>query len=109
VTIYVLRSLIGCFVSCAFLLPPPHAARAQDRAQIEAGADVYKDKCAQCHGERLVNPGSSFDLRKLRADERPRFNKSVAEGKGQMPAWGGMLSGEDMDQLWAYIRSKSDE
>ena len=101
-----LRCLIGCFVCCVLLLPSH--AWAQDRAQIEAGAAVYKDKCAPCHGERLVNPGSSFDLRKLRADERPRFDKSVTEGKGQMPAWGGMLSDEEMDQLWAYIRSKAD-
>ena len=85
----------------------PVAAFAQDSAQIAAGADVYRDKCAECHGERLVNPGASFDLRKLRADERPRFDKSVNDGKGQMPAWGGVLSAEDMDALWAYIRSKA--
>lgn len=83
------------------------AAWAQDSAQIAAGADIYRDKCAECHGERLVNPGSSFDLRKLRADERARFDKSVNEGKGQMPAWSGQLSAEDMNALWAYIRSKA--
>ena len=85
----------------------PAAARAQDGSQVAAGADLYRDKCAECHGERLINPGSSFDLRKLRADERARFDKSVTDGKGQMPAWGGQLSAEDMDALWAYIRSKA--
>jgi len=107
VTFFAPRSSIVCLVCCPLLAP--HSGWAQDRAQIEAGAAVYKEKCAPCHGERLVNPGSSFDLRKLRADGRPRFDKSVTEGKGQMPAWGGMLSDEDMDQLWAYIRSKADE
>jgi mono/diheme cytochrome c family protein len=95
----------ACIALFAVLAALP--ASAQDRAQIEAGAEIYRDKCAQCHGERLVNPGSSFDLRKLGADERARYNKSVAEGKGQMPAWGGVLSDEEMDQLWAYIRSKA--
>jgi len=85
----------------------PTAASAQDAALTAAGADVYKDKCAECHGERLVNPGASFDLRKLRADERARFDKSVNDGKGQMPAWAGQLSAEEMDALWAYIRSKA--
>lgn len=97
-----LRFLI---LSGALLIPA--AAWAQDSVHIAAGADVYRDKCAECHGERLVNPGASFDLRKLRADERPRFDKSVNDGKGQMPAWGGVLSAEEMDALWAYIRSKA--
>jgi mono/diheme cytochrome c family protein len=56
-----------------------------------------------------VNTGSTFDLRRLRADERPRFDKATAEGKGQMPAWGGMLSAEEFDRLWAYVRSKADD
>ena len=41
------------------------------------------------------------------ADERARFNESVTDGKGQMPAWGGQLSSQEMDQLWAYIRSRA--
>jgi mono/diheme cytochrome c family protein len=56
-----------------------------------------------------VSAGSIFDLRRLRADERPRFDKATKEGKGQMPAWGGVLSAEEFDQLWAYIRSKADD
>lgn len=99
------HSVSVLFLACAVLTPV--AAWAQDSAQIAAGADVYRDKCAECHGERLVNPGSSFDLRKLRADERARFDKSVSNGKGQMPAWAGVLGAEDMDALWAYVRSKA--
>ena len=95
------------FVCCA--LAVSHPTLAQQQSPIQAGAAIYQDKCAECHGERLVNPGTSFDLRKLGAAERARFNKSVADGKGQMPAWGGQLSDEEMDQLWAYIRSKADD
>ena len=84
-------------------------ASAQDRSLIEAGAQVYQTHCAECHGEKLVNTGSTFDLRRLRADERPRFDKATTEGKGQMPAWGGVLSAEEFDQLWAYVRSKADD
>jgi mono/diheme cytochrome c family protein len=82
-------------------------AAAQDRAAIDAGAAVYAEHCAICHGERLINTGTAFDLRQLRADERPRFDKAMAEGKGQMPAWEGVLSEEEIGQVWAYIRSKA--
>ena len=80
-------------------------ASAQDQAAVEAGEQLYDDNCQQCHGEKLRNPGTSFDLRKFKADDRPRFNKFVMEGKGQMPAWQGTLSDGDIDAIWAYIRA----
>jgi mono/diheme cytochrome c family protein len=103
-----MRKCFSAFVIAQFVLAS-HAALAEDQAQIDAGAEIYQSKCAECHGERLVNTGAAFDLRKLHADERPRFNKSVTEGKGQMPSWQGMLTDEEMDELWAYIRSKADD
>lgn len=84
------------------------AALAQDRAKIQAGAEVYAMHCAACHGERLRATGAGFDLLKLRPDDRERFNKAVNDGKGQMPPWGGVLSPEEIDQLWAYVRSRAD-
>ena len=94
-------------VFCA--LAAAQSASAQDRSLIEAGAEVYQTHCAQCHGERLVSTGSIFDLRRLRSDERSRFDKAVKEGKGQMPAWDGVLSAEEFDQLWAYVRSRAND
>jgi len=91
----------------SFALAIVQSASAQDRALIEAGTEVYATHCAECHGDKLVSPGTTFDLRRLGADERARFDKSVTDGKGQMPAWGGVLSPEEFDQLWAYIRSKA--
>jgi mono/diheme cytochrome c family protein len=84
------------------------AALAQDRAKIQAGAEVYAERCSACHGERLRVTGGAFDLLKLRPDERERFDKAVNDGKGQMPPWGGVLSPEEIDQLWAYVRSRAD-
>ncbi|TMG73606.1 MAG: cytochrome c [Betaproteobacteria bacterium] len=99
---------VGMSVVFGVLAAAPGAS-AQDRSLIEAGAQVYQTHCAECHGEKLVNTGSTFDLRRLRADERPRFDKATKDGKGQMPAWGGVLSAEEFDQLWAYVRSKADD
>jgi mono/diheme cytochrome c family protein len=84
------------------------AALAQDGAKIQAGAEVYAMHCAACHGERLRATGAGFDLLKLRPDDRERFNKAVNDGKGQMPPWGGVLSREELDQLWAYVRFRAD-
>jgi mono/diheme cytochrome c family protein len=83
-------------------------AVAQDRAKIEAGAEVYEMHCATCHGERLRNTGAAFDLLQLKPSERARFEQSVNDGKDQMPPWAGVLSAEEIDQIWAYIRSRAD-
>jgi len=83
-------------------------AVAQDRAKIEAGAEVYDMHCATCHGERLRNTGAAFDLLQLKPSERARFDEAVKDGKGQMPPWAGVLSADEIDQIWAYIRSRAD-
>ena len=82
-------------------------AVAQDQAEIAAGAEVYQTNCSACHGERLISPGGIPDLRRLGAGDRERFETAVTEGKGQMPAWGGMLSEQQIGQIWAYIRSRA--
>jgi mono/diheme cytochrome c family protein len=84
------------------------SATAQDRAKIEAGAEVYEMHCATCHGERLRNSGGAFDLLQLKPNERARFDEAVNDGKGQMPSWAGVLSTEEIDQIWAYVRSRAD-
>jgi mono/diheme cytochrome c family protein len=83
------------------------AAPEQDKAKIAAGEDVYNTNCAICHGDELVNSGQTFDLRRLKSDERPRFENSVRNGKNQMPPWKGVLSDEQIDQLWHYIRANA--
>jgi mono/diheme cytochrome c family protein len=81
----------------------------QDQAKIAAGETVYNTYCATCHGDDLVNTGQTFDLRRLKADERPRFENSVRNGKNQMPPWQGVLSSNQIDQLWHYIRAHAYE
>ncbi len=82
-------------------------ARAQSAAA--AGGDVYAEHCATCHGERLDATGAAPDLKQLGGDQKPHFDEIVRNGKGQMPAWEGMISDEEIDQVWAYIRSRADK
>ena len=54
----------------------------------------------------MVNPGtSSFDLRKFPQDDRARFVESVMHGKNTMPAWGDILTPDEIEALWAYVRT----
>jgi mono/diheme cytochrome c family protein len=84
-----------------------HEASAQENAKIEAGETVYNTYCATCHGDGLINSGQTFDLRRLEAGARARFENSVLGGKGQMPPWKGVLTSEEIDQLWHYIRDNA--
>ena len=86
------------------VLPLLYSLPAAAQDLVQAGETLYGQHCAECHGPRLRNPGISFDLKELKADERPRFEKAVLDGKGQMPPWRGRLTPEHLDQLWAYIR-----
>jgi mono/diheme cytochrome c family protein len=55
----------------------------------------------------MVNAGTlAFDLRKFPKDDFARFRTSVLNGKNQaMPAWRDKITDEDLDALWAYVRS----
>ena len=80
---------------------------AQEKAKIEAGENVFNTNCAVCHGDQLVSTGQTFDLRRLKDSERARFDNSVRNGKNQMPPWKGVLTDEEIDQVWHYIRANA--
>ena len=80
-------------------------ASAQDAAAI--GEEVYEQHCQPCHGEKLRSAGAMPDLRDLGANDRAKFDTMVMEGRGQMPSWQGIVSPLELDQLWAYIRSRA--
>jgi mono/diheme cytochrome c family protein len=82
------------------------AALAQDgftAEQVEKGAEIYQDNCSPCHGPRMLDPQSAFNLRNFPRDQRERFVASVTRGKNQMPPWGDMLKADDIEALWAYV------
>lgn len=81
------------------------AAAAQDfpPQRIEAGAKIFARNCSPCHGPRMRDPESAFDLRKFPHDAHDRFVASVTRGKNQMPPWGDLLKPEEIEALWAYV------
>jgi mono/diheme cytochrome c family protein len=83
------------------------AAAAQDKSfppqQIASGAEIFARNCAPCHGPRMQDPESAFDLRKFPPGEHDRFVRSVTNGKNQMPPWGDLLKSDEIEALWAYV------
>jgi mono/diheme cytochrome c family protein len=71
--------------------------------QIATGAEIFARNCSPCHGPRMQDPESAFDLRKFPPGEHDRFVRSVTNGKNQMPPWGDLLKSDDIEALWAYV------
>jgi len=101
------HSCVGAAIGLGAVLLLMSAVSAQDKAKIEAGENVYNTYCQVCHGDRLVSTGQTFNLRRLTANDRARFENSVRNGKNQMPPWKDVLSAEEIDQLWSYIRANA--
>ncbi len=88
----------------------PFARAAPDATQVAAGEQIYADYCSSCHGEGLKNTsgGVTFDLRRLREQDRDRFFNSTLDGKRQMPPWRGALETQQIEAIWAYLRATVD-
>jgi mono/diheme cytochrome c family protein len=90
-----LAAALGCPTAASSVQPLPQ--------QIAAGADIFARNCSPCHGPRMQDPESAFDLRKFPPGEHERFVRSVTNGKNQMPPWGDLLKPDDIEALWAYV------
>ncbi|HEY0183228.1 MAG TPA: cytochrome c [Rhodopila sp.] len=78
--------------------PPPQ--------EFAKGSELFAQICSHCHGPHMVNPGnSSFDLRKFPHDDRQRFFNSVSNGKRAMPPWKDVLHPDEIEAVWAYVRT----
>jgi mono/diheme cytochrome c family protein len=89
---------------CA-MLPAFGLAQEFSPEQIKHGADLYAQNCSPCHGARMLDPNSAFDLRKFPPAEKNRFVNSVTKGLNAMPPWGDILKPVDIEALWAYVRA----
>lgn len=80
--------------------PPPTAE------EFAKGSELFAGICSHCHGPHMVNPGTvSFDLRKFPHDDRARFFNSVRNGKNTMPPWKDVLHPDEIEAVWAYVRT----
>ena len=77
------------------------------------GADTFKARCAPCHGatgKGDTKMGQHFKLRDLSSADVQKQTEDeleaiIAKGKGKMPAYGGKLTKEQIEDLVKFIRS----
>ncbi len=78
-----------------------------------AGADVYKAKCATCHGQDgsgNTPVGKSLQVADLRSaavqsKSDAELIQSVTEGKGNMPGFKGNITDDEIHAVVKFIRS----
>jgi mono/diheme cytochrome c family protein len=78
-----------------------------------SGADTYKAKCAMCHGADGLAGGPVGKSMKIPEFSSPELVKesnaeliaATTNGKGKMPAYTGKLTGEQIKDVVAYIRT----
>lgn len=77
-------------------------------ASAASGERVYEEKCETCHGKDGTGRGNLFDLPDLtqeslwRGNTQNRLTDMVKNGRGEMPAFGGMLSDEETEAVLRY-------
>jgi cytochrome c6 len=80
-------------------------------ASADSGADLFKQKCAMCHGENGAGKGKVSALtsaeaqQKSDADFKTAIEQGVKNDKGMMPGYAGKLTPEQIDGLVKYLRS----
>jgi mono/diheme cytochrome c family protein len=96
----------ACVLAAAATLGAAQSpAQEFEPAQIQRGSSIYAQNCAPCHGPRMLDPNSAFDLRTFPPDQKNRFVHSVTKGLNSMPPWGDLLKPDDIEALWAYVRA----
>ena len=83
-----------------------------NEAAIREGRSWYRNVCSVCHGGKADgggDRGTAADLRVFNKGFRT-FMQTVKEGKNTgrtmtMPAWGGVLSEEQIYQIAAYLET----
>ena len=101
-------------VTMSLLMPVAFmvASSGVTRGAVAGGADLFKAKCAMCHsadGSGSSAMGKRFGVRDLRSPDvqgqsDARLTEIITNGKDKMPAFGARLSGDDIQNLVAYIR-----
>jgi cytochrome c6 len=101
------RLMTGVMLA-AMLAASTTAALAQD-----SGADIYKSKCAMCHGPDGLGATPAGKAMKATPFNSPELVKAsdadliaaTKNGKGKMPAYAGKLTDPQIKSVVAYIRT----
>jgi len=101
-------------VAASSVSPAAETKRGGAAAQAERGRAVYTANCRRCHGDdgqghtrmaEIVEPPDMSDPAWQRQRSSGRMIASVANGRGQMPAFKKRLSRQEIAAAVAYVRT----
>lgn len=90
------------------------ACEPSDPTPVGRGRGIFQRTCSGCHGRDgrgTMRPGLSRPPRDLTNPEfqaqmtDEQLRQSIRIGKGQMPAFGGLMGDEEIANVIAYVRS----
>ncbi|MDJ0647836.1 MAG: c-type cytochrome [Xenococcaceae cyanobacterium MO_188.B19] len=78
-----------------------------------SGAGVFNANCAACHagGNNVVNAAKTLKIDALKANDKysiDAIKTQVTNGNGAMPAFGGKLTAEQIEDVATYVLSQAD-
>ncbi len=94
----VLRFVVLLSLVAAFTVP----------AFSESAADLYKSKCAMCHGAdgtKTMMGAKPLSGAEVQGMSDADLNGAITNGKGKMPAYKGKLTDAQITELVSYIRT----
>jgi cytochrome c6 len=82
-------------------------------ADADAGKQVFSANCAACHagGRNAVSPQKNLQkdtLQQFGMYDAAAIIRQVTNGNGAMPAFSSKLSGEQIEDVAAYVLSQAD-
>lgn len=84
-------------------VPDTHAAE-------QAGAVLFHDNCARCHGANLEGSKKGPALAEIRTKKHwtdDRITNRILNGEGKMPPFRDSLHTDQIQQLIAYLRAEN--
>jgi mono/diheme cytochrome c family protein len=73
------------------------------------GSGIYAHNCQACHGEGAAGGAGPKLARNAILKNEGAFWETVLHGRGPMPAWGGVLSDQDIADVHAWLLGLSAE
>ena len=84
--------------------PTTTTATAPGAGQSASGAKLFSDNCESCHGTNGAGGHIGPNLQKSSvAENLAKVEKQVRNGKGAMPPFKSVLSGEEIDVVAHYV------
>jgi mono/diheme cytochrome c family protein len=80
------------------------------QAAEQAGAVLFRDNCARCHGANLEGTKKApaiAEIRKKKHWTDERITNRILNGAGKMPPFRESVSEEQIQQLIAYLRAEN--